>query len=121
MIKRKNSTGSHAKQKSRKNVFGSSERPRFTVYRSLNHIYAQIIDDSAGKTLVSGSTLSKDLSEDLKKLKGKIAKSKALGTFVARKAIDQKISTVVFDRNGFRYHGRVRAVADGAREGGLKF
>jgi large subunit ribosomal protein L18 len=121
MIKRKNSTGSHAKQKNRKKIYGSSDRPRLIVYRSLNHIYAQIIDDTAGKTLVSGSTLSKDLSEELKKLKGKIAKSKAVGSLIAKKALDQKITSVVFDRNGYRYHGRVQAVADGAREGGLKF
>jgi large subunit ribosomal protein L18 len=121
MIKRKNSTGSHAKQKTRKKVYGSPEKPRLTIYRSLNHIYAQIIDDAAGKTLVSGSTLSKDLSEEIKKLKGKIAKSKAVGSLVAKKALDQKITSVVFDRNGYRYHGRVQAVADGAREGGLKF
>jgi large subunit ribosomal protein L18 len=121
MIKRKNATGSHAKQKNKKSIVGSSEKPRLTVYRSLNHIYAQIIDDSSGKTLVSGSTLSKDISEELKTLKGKIAKSKAVGSLVAKKALNQKIKSVIFDRNGYRYHGRVQAVADGAREGGLKF
>ncbi|HVO73962.1 MAG TPA: 50S ribosomal protein L18 [Ignavibacteriaceae bacterium] len=121
MIKRNNATSSHTKQKKRKTIVGSSEKPRLTIYRSLNHIYAQIIDDSSGKTLVSGSTLSKDIAEELKALKGKIAKGKAVGNLVAKKALDQKIKTVVFDRNGYRYHGRVQAVADGAREAGLKF
>ena len=118
---KKKTSRDRAKIKIRKKIFGTPEKPRLSVYRSLDNIYAQIIDDSAGKTLVSGSTLSKDIAEELKTLKGKIAKSKAVGNLVAKKALDQKIKSVVFDRNGYRYHGRVQAVADGAREGGLKF
>ena len=100
---------------------GTTGKPRFTVYRSLNNIYVQIIDDSTGKTLVSASSVAKDVKEELKNVKGKTARSKVIGTVAAKKALEQKISTVVFDRNGYRYHGRIQAVADGAREGGLKF
>ena len=102
----------------RKRVEGSGERPRLSVYRSLNHIYAQVIDDVTGKTLVAASTLS----PELKDAKGKKAKVALLvGELVAKKAQAAKIAAVVFDRNGFNYHGRVAAVAEGARKGGLKF
>ena len=102
----------------RKKVEGSTERPRLTVYRSLNHIYAQVIDDITGKTLVAASTLSPEL-KDGKGKKKELAKE--VGKLVAKKCVDQKIDAVVFDRNGFMYHGRIAAVAEGAREGGLKF
>jgi large subunit ribosomal protein L18 len=121
MIKRNENSRLRSKTKIRKKMSGTIEKPRLTVYRSLNNIYVQIIDDTSGKTLVSASSLSKDVKEELKNAKGKTAKSKVIGTVVAKKALEQKISTVVFDRNGYRYHGRVQAVADGAREGGLKF
>jgi large subunit ribosomal protein L18 len=121
MIKRNENSRLRSKIKIRKKMSGTIEKPRLTVYRSLNNIYVQIIDDTTGKTLVSASSLSKEAQEDIKNAKGKIAKSKAIGTLVAKKAQEQKISTVVFDRNGYRYHGRIQAVADGAREGGLKF
>lgn len=121
MIKRNYNSRLRSKQKIRKNISGSPERPRLTVYRSLSNIYAQIIDDNSGKTLVSASSLSKELTDDIKSAKGKVAKSKLVGTLVAKKALEQKITTVVFDRNGYRFHGRIQAVADGAREGGLKF
>jgi large subunit ribosomal protein L18 len=102
----------------RKRVAGDTERPRLSVYRSLGHIYAQVIDDLSGKTLVSASTLS----PELKDAKGKKSeRAKEVGKLVAKKCVDAKIEAVVFDRNGFNYHGRVAAVADGAREGGLKF
>ena len=102
----------------RKRVEGSGERPRLSVYRSLNHIYAQVIDDVTGKTLVAASTLS----PELKDAKGKKAEVALLvGALVAKKAQAAKIAAVVFDRNGFNYHGRVAAVAEGARKGGLKF
>jgi large subunit ribosomal protein L18 len=121
MIKKENNSRLRSKTKIRKNVFGTPEKPRLSIYRSLNNFYGQVIDDSNGKTLVAASSLSKEIAEDIKSAKGKSAKSKLVGTLLAKKAVEQNISTVVFDRNGFRYHGRVQAFADGAREGGLKF
>lgn len=105
----------------RKKVLGTAERPRLSVFRSLNHVYAQLINDSENKTLISASTLTKDLSADIKKAEGKLSKSKLVGKYLAEQASKQGIETVVFDRNGFRYHGRIQAIAEGAREGGLKF
>jgi large subunit ribosomal protein L18 len=105
----------------RKKISGTSERPRLTVYRSLNNIYGQIIDDVAGKTLVSVSSISKEVKEELSALKTKVSKSTAVGKVLAKKAVEKNIQSVVFDRNGYLYHGRVKALADGAREGGLKF
>jgi large subunit ribosomal protein L18 len=102
----------------RKKVEGSQERPRLSVYRSLNHIYAQVIDDVSGKTLAAASTLSAEL-KDGKGKKRELAKE--VGKLVAKKCQEAKIAAVVFDRNGFMYHGRIAAVAEGAREGGLKF
>lgn len=121
MIKRNNNSRLRAKQKIRKVISGTTERPRLSVYRSLNNVYAQIIDDIEGKTIVSVSSLSKEIVDELKNAKGKTSKSKIVGSFLAKKALENKINTVVFDRNGYRYHGRVQAVAEGAREGGLKF
>jgi large subunit ribosomal protein L18 len=109
------------KAKVRQKVQGTPERPRFCVYRSLNHIYTQLIDDTTGKTLVAASTLSKDVRDQLNGVKGKIAAGKIVGLTAAKKALEMSIKEVVFDRGGFLYHGRVKAVADGAREGGLKF
>ena len=120
MVKRKNKRV-RSKIKIRKKLSGVPERPRLTVYRSLNNIYVQLIDDVNGKTLTSASTLSKELTEELKSAKGKTSKSKVVGKLIAKKALEQNISSVVFDRNGYRYHGRVQAIAEGAREGGLKF
>jgi large subunit ribosomal protein L18 len=105
----------------RKRVFGTPERPRLTIYRSAKHIYAQIIDDTTGKTLVSTSTLSKDLREEAKSVKSEMDVCKLVGKRAAKQALEKKILSVVYDRNGYLYHGRVKAVADGAREGGLKF
>ncbi len=105
----------------RKKVFGTAERPRLTIYRSAKHIYAQIIDDTTGKTLVSASTISKELRDQLKDVKSALDVCKLVGKFAAKQALDKKIQQVVYDRNGYLYHGRVKAVADGAREGGLKF
>jgi len=105
----------------RKNLFGTAEKPRLTVFRSLNHIYAQLIDDSNSKTLVAASTLSKEIANDLIKAKTKTDKSKLVGILLGQKAVDLKIEKVVFDRGGFSYHGRVKAIGDGAKEGGLKF
>lgn len=105
----------------RRKISGSTERPRLTVFRSLNNIYAQIIDDSTGKTLVAASTKSKEVADELKNSKGKVSKSKLAGKLLAKIAIDKGINSVVFDRSGYTFHGRVKAVAEGAREGGLKF
>jgi|SRR3990172_878860 len=121
MIKKKSNSRLRSKTKIRKTVTGTAERPRLTVYRSLSNVYAQLIDDTTGKTLVSASSINKELIEEIKSTKGKIAKSKLVGSLIAKKAKEKNISTVVFDRNGYRYHGRVQAIADGAREGGLKF
>ena len=101
----------------RKNLSGSAERPRLSVYRSNKGIYAQIIDDVNGKTIVSASSLSKDFSANGTKSE----QSVAVGKLVAQKAIAAGITTVVFDRNGYLYHGRVKSLAEGAREGGLNF
>jgi len=109
------------KQRIRKIVAGTSERPRLTIYRSLKHIYAQIVDDSAGNTLVAASTRSKELRDKLKATKLPVSASKLVGVSLAQKALERNIDKVVFDRNGYRYHGNVKALADGAREGGLKF
>ncbi len=105
----------------RKRVVGTPERPRLTIYRSAKHVYAQIIDDTSGKTLVSASTVSKDLREELKAVKSEMEVCKLVGKYTAKRALEKKIQNVVYDRNGYLYHGRVKAVADGAREGGLKF
>lgn len=110
-----------SKTRIRKKIFGTSDKPRLTVYRSLNHVYAQIIDDSNGVTVASASSLSKELTDSLKETKGKVEKGKLVGKLVAQKAVEKNITNVVFDRNGYRYHGRIQAIAEGAREGGLKF
>lgn len=104
----------------RKKVRGTDERPRVCVFRSLKHIYAQVISDEAGKTLISVSTLSKDVRENVKKTKG-IEAAKQVGLKLAQACKEKNIAAVVFDRNGFLYHGRVKALAEGAREGGLIF
>ncbi|SEM39873.1 large subunit ribosomal protein L18 [bacterium A37T11] len=101
----------------RKQLSGSLERPRLSVYRSNKGIYAQIIDDLSGKTLVSASSLSKDFNAS----GNKVEQSKAVGKLVAEKALAAGINKVVFDRNGYLYHGRVKSLADGAREAGLNF
>ena len=101
----------------RKKIRGTSESPRLSVFRSAKHIYAQIIEDVTGKTLVAASTLGKDV--DLVG-GGNIEAAKAVGTSIAKKALDNNITNVVFDRNGFLYQGRVQALADAAREAGLK-
>lgn len=117
-VTKKNESRIKRKRTIRLKVNGTPERPRLSVYRSLNHIYAQVIDDTTGKTLASASTLSPEL-KDGKGKKRELAKE--VGKLVARKCQDAKIEAVVFDRNGFNYHGRVAAVAEGAREGGLRF
>lgn len=104
----------------RKKINGTAERPRISVFRSLNQIYAQMVDDTTGKTLVAASSLSKEIQDDLKKAKSKTEKSFIVGTLLAKKAADAGITSGVFDRAGYRFHGRIKAVADGVRKGGLK-
>jgi large subunit ribosomal protein L18 len=104
----------------RKDLTGSLQRPRLNVFRSLSGIYAQVIDDQAGHTLVSASTVDKDLREQVKGLK-KAEQAKLVGKTVAERAKSKGIEAVVFDRGGYRYSGRIKALADGAREGGLQF
>jgi large subunit ribosomal protein L18 len=105
----------------RKKIRGTPERPRLAVFRSSKHAYVQFIDDTTGKTLLSVSTLSKDLREEIKKVKTPVERYKLIGLAAAKKAITLNIKEIVFDRSGYLYHGRVKALADGAREGGLKF
>lgn len=102
----------------RKRVKGTSERPRLSVFRSLRHTYAQVIVDTTGQTLASASTLSKEIRGDLKKT-GNTEAAKKVGELIAKKSIERGIKTVVFDRDGYLYHGRVRALAEAARENGL--
>ena len=108
------------KRRIRAKIAGTAERPRLCVYRSLKHIYLQLIDDASGTTLMAASTKTADLQKDLK---GKSATEKAafIGKFLAAKAVEAGHTQAVFDRGGYLYHGNVKAVADGAREGGLQF
>jgi large subunit ribosomal protein L18 len=101
-------------------VSGTAERPRLCVYRSLDHIYAQVIDDRAGRTLVSASTADKETKKNLKG-GGNVAAAKVVGKAIADRAKAAGVSKVVFDRGGYKYHGRVKALADAAREAGLQF
>ena len=102
----------------RKRIIGTPQRPRLAVYRSLNHMYAQVIDDMAGTTIASASTRDKDAVAETR---GNIAAAAKVGAAIAAKATSAGVQQVVFDRGGFRYHGRIKALADAAREGGLKF
>ncbi|GAP61895.1 large subunit ribosomal protein L18 [Ardenticatena maritima] len=104
----------------RRKVFGTPERPRLNVYRSLTNIYAQIIDDTVGHTLVSASTLEKGLRDEVKGLKP-VEAARKVGLVLAERAKQAGITKVAFDRGGYKYHGRVKALAEGAREGGLEF
>lgn len=108
------------KDRVRRKVVGTPGRPRLCVFRSARHIYAQIIEDTTGQTLATASTLSKDVLEG-EAYSGNIEAAKAVGKAIARVALDKDIREVVFDRNGFLYHGRVKALADSAREAGLVF
>ena len=107
-------------RKLRNRFSGTAERPRLAVFRSNNHMYAQIIDDTVGKTLVSASTVQTDVKAELEKTNN-VDAAAYLGTVIAKKAIEQGINTVVFDRGGFIYQGKIKALADAAREAGLEF
>lgn len=106
--------------KLRNKISGTSERPRLAVYRSNNNIYAQVIDDVKGHTIVAASTVEKAIKDSLEKTND-VAAAVAVGEAVAKKALDKGVDTVVFDRGGYIYHGKVKALADAAREAGLKF
>jgi len=113
------------KKRIRKNLVGTQERPRLSVFRSSKHIYAQIVDDSYGRTLVAASSLEKEVKEqevkEHPKFENKVAVASFVGKLIGERATQKGISKVVFDRNGFLYHGRVKALSDGARETGLDF
>jgi large subunit ribosomal protein L18 len=101
-------------------VSGTAERPRLVVFKSLKHIYAQLVDDANQKTITGMSSLSKELLDEIKSSKNKLEVATIIGKSIGKKAQAMKIERVVFDRNGYLYHGRIKAVADGAREAGLK-
>lgn len=104
----------------RKKISGTPERPRLAVFRSQAHIYAQVIDDGTGRTVCSASSLDETLKKDTKR-GANVAAAKAVGSLIATRAKEKGVELVVFDRGGFQYHGRIKALADAAREGGLKF
>lgn len=108
------------KKSIRKRISGTAERPRLSVFRSSKHIYAQLVDDIKGDTLISASSVEKT-ARDLPKFDSKVAMAEHIGKILAERAKEKGIETVVFDRNGFLYHGRVKALSSGAREAGLKF
>ncbi len=105
----------------RKTVRGTTGRPRIVVFRSIKHLYVQVVDDLQMKTITSASTLSPDVKTAIQEAKDKKAIAKQVGIAIAKKAVEQNIKKVVFDRNGYLYHGVIKALADGAREGGLEF
>jgi len=105
----------------RKRISGTPERPRLSVYRSEKHIYAQIIDDTKGETLVAASTVEKELRDKLNQKTWNVQAAKEVGKIIAERATAKGITEIVFDRGGYKYHGRIKALADSARESGLKF
>ena len=105
----------------REKISGTKDQPRLCVFRSLKHIYAQVVDDAEGKTLVAASTLDAEIVKDSNKKKNKTGQAELVGTLLAKRAVEKKIKQVAFDRGGFKYHGRVKALAEAARKGGLKF
>jgi large subunit ribosomal protein L18 len=119
--KRKKEKRERLKRHIRLTITGTADKPRLVVFRSLRHVYVQFIDDSAGRTLLSVSDRSREFRDEFKELKGQQNIGKQVGLVAARKALEKNLSRVVFDRGGYLYHGTVRAVAEGAREGGLKF
>jgi large subunit ribosomal protein L18 len=122
-IKTKEDRRQRIKYRLRKRVRGTEERPRLTVYRSVAHIYVQVVDDMTGRTIASASSVEPSLKGTFAKEAkgGNVAGAKAIGTTIAARLLDKGVKRVVFDRNGFLYHGRVKAVADAAREAGLEF
>ena len=122
MVSKKSRTAVRENQhrRMRHHLAGTAQRPRLAVFRSNNHMYAQIIDDTVGKTLVSASTLDKDVKAELEKTNN-VEAATVVGTVVAKKALEKGITTVVYDRGGFVYEGKVKALAEAAREAGLEF
>ncbi|SHN36813.1 50S ribosomal protein L18 [Gracilibacillus kekensis] len=114
----KNSVRQKRHQRIRKNLFGTEQRPRLNVFRSNNHIYAQLIDDVNNVTLASASTVDKELNLEAT---GNVEAAKQVGELIAKRALDKNLKNVVFDRGGYLYHGRVKSLADAAREAGLEF
>ncbi len=114
----KNATRKKRHQRVRRNLSGTAERPRLSVYRSNKHIYAQLIDDLEGKTIASASTVDSELNLDTT---GNVEAAKQVGELIAKRALSENVKSVVFDRGGYLYHGRVKALADAARENGLEF
>ena len=119
MANSKNEIRIRRKRSIRKTVAGTPERPRLTVFRSNGHIYAQVIDDTRGHSLASASSRDKAIASALADTESKIDRAKIVGTTIAKTCLDRGIEKVVFDRNGYKYHGRVSALADAAREAGL--
>ena len=117
-VKTKEGIRTRIRARIRRRLAGTPQRPRLAVFRSQAHIYAQVIDDEAGKTLCSASTVDKDFKE---KKGANVAAAKAVGQLIASRAKEKGVEAVVFDRGGFQYHGRIKALADAARESGLKF
>ena len=122
-IKTKNDRRVRIQLRQRKRISGTNDRPRLSVFRSVTHIYAQVIDDMSGETLVSASTVEASVKGALDKgtRGGNVKGAEAIGTAIAQRSIEKGIKRVVFDRSGFLYHGRIRAVADAARKAGLEF
>jgi large subunit ribosomal protein L18 len=122
-IKTKDDRRQRIKYRIRKRMHGSEARPRLTVFRSVAHMYVQVVDDMTGRTIASASTVDPTIKGAMKKTErgGNIAGAKAIGKTIAERLIEKGVKQVVFDRNGFLYHGRVKAVADAAREAGLEF
>jgi large subunit ribosomal protein L18 len=122
-IKTKEDRRDRIKHRLRKRIRGSEQRPRLTVYRSVAHIYVQVVDDMTGRTIASASSVEPSLKDTFAKQAkgGNVAGAQAVGKTIAERLIDKGVKRVVFDRNGFLYHGRIKAVADAAREAGLEF
>ena len=119
-MKTKEEIRSRIHRRIRKKIAGTPERPRLAVFRSQSHIYAQVIDDGTGRTVCAASSLDETLKKDTKR-GANVAAAKAVGQLIATRAKEKGVEAVVFDRGGFQYHGRIKALADAAREGGLKF
>jgi large subunit ribosomal protein L18 len=120
-IKKRQQGRARRHQHIRKTVSGTALRPRLSVFRSLRHTYAQLVDDETGRTLVAASTQSTELAGELATAKSPVERSFIIGRHLAKKAVEHQLDACVFDRSGYKYWGRVKAVAEGAREGGLKF
>jgi large subunit ribosomal protein L18 len=121
MFKKDYKKRNRKKAKVRKKISGTTDVPRISVFRSLTQIYAQVVDDSTGKTIVSASSKSKEIEAEVKKAKNKIEVSKIVGNLLAKKAEEKGVKKAVFDKSSYTYHGRIKALADGVRDGGIKF